>query len=535
MATPFSGPVAKRLRRWLDDPTMARRVLEACLLITLVAMTLGERTLIASQRHIMPAGDVFNFQSIARNIRHFDYPIKEKRLPGFAIALLVGTELGFDPTQTGIAISILSSAATTAVLYLLGRRLRFPPLPLALCLLLTSVAPLLTINGVRPLSDSFFLFLIVLSVYLATIVRPTKRSVITTGCVLMLLAFTRYEGIPMAFLLLALLWLRIPWRWVLLAAVPLLIAIVLWLPVAKKVHGSIREFGYFKDAQEIADLSTLPSEYLRVINSAGFGVAWDIRDYNSEDQALKASARELPSSPAWWLSVLATFGVFWLIVASRQAALPLLTAFAFYPVLPAWWFLYSRYVAPMTAFYFFAAAAGAAGVWVITQRLLRRGGWPVQAFSALMLTLFLVKIVLGVAPGFFKEAQARGWENNGNGYALYQALTYLKDREERVAVSADYLMASMMFGSVDYPPDGLNNGRGMYLSAKPQATAAELTEYMRQRQAQVLVDDGEPEMPALVRYLQEHDYISHTQTFTWPRQDGDTDTTYLHYLQWSPD
>src|SRR5688572_22832839 len=108
------------VKRW-RDPRVVRAVMEACILLTLFTVTVGERTIVAYERRIMPAGDVFNFQSIARNIRHFQYPIREKRLPGFAVPLLAGMELGFDPTQVGIAISILSSAGTTVVLYLLGR------------------------------------------------------------------------------------------------------------------------------------------------------------------------------------------------------------------------------------------------------------------------------------------------------------------------------------------------------------------------------------------------------------------------------
>lgn len=531
------GVVAKfthsKFTHWLDQPHRIQRLLEGCILLTLITVTIGERSLFASQRHIMPAGDVFNFQSIARNIRHFDYPIREKRLPGFPLALLVGMELGFDPTHTGIAISILSSAATTAILYLLGRRFGFPPLPLALCLLLTSIAPLLTINGIRPLSDSFFLFLIVLSVYMATIIRPTRTSALLTGVVLTLLAFTRYEGIPTAFLLLALLRFRVPWRYVFLAATPLLIAILLWLPVAKKVHGSIREFGYFRDAEEIADVSKVPREYVHILKSAGFGRAWQILDLNNtEDKQARLDAQALIYNPTWWLSLLGNFGIIWLIVSVRKKALPLLVAFAFYPILPAWWFLYSRYVAPMSAFYWLATAAGAAGMWVIVRWLLKRAPAPVHLVAALILTVMLIRAVIGVMPGMVKEAHARALENNGNGYSLYQALMSLRKTDEHVAVSFDYLMAYMMFGMARDPKDGLNAGRGIYLSAKPEASPPEMAAYLKQQRAEILIDNGEKEVKPVVEYLKKQNLISATKVFAWPRQDGDIDKTYLHYLRW---
>lgn len=516
----------------LSDRKVAQRILEGCILLTLVVTTIGQRSMVASQRRIMPAGDVFNFQSIARNIRHWQYPSQEKRLPGFPLVLLVGMELGFDPTLTGITISIVSSGATVGLLYLLGRRFKFPALPLALCLLLCSISPLLTINGVRPLSDSFFLFLVILSVYLTTIVRPTKKSALLTGFVLMYLAFTRYEGIPTAGMLLLLLWIRIPWRLVLLAALPLVVAGLLWLPVAKKIHGSLQNFGYFRDAQEIASIEKVPREYRHIVESSGFGRAWQIQDLWAEDKQAQADAHDLLYNPTWWLSVLGSFGVLWLIFFVRKQALPLLIEFAFYPILPAWWFTYSRYVAPMSAFYLFAVAAGVTGIWVIARYIVKPFGWPGRFIAAVVLCALLVKIMLGVIPGMQKEALARGLENNGNGYSLYMALQSLRKTDDKVAVSFDYLMAYMMFGMASYPKDGLNEGRGIYLSAKPEASPEELAQYIHEQGAEVLVDNGEKEIKALVEYLQEHNNIARTQSFTWPRQDKNIDTTYLHYLHW---
>ncbi len=523
-------PHWRRFVLYVTKPKVALLIIEACILVALMSVIVGERGIIASQRHIMPAGDVFNFQSIARNIRHFDYPIREKRLPGFPLALLAGMSLGFDPTRVGIFISIASSAGTTLLLYALGRHFRFPVFPLAAILLLTSVAPLLTINGVRPLSDSYFMFLIVLSVYLTNVARPTKRWAIAVGLALTLMSFTRYEGVPTALLLLLLLRFRMPWRLVLLACVPLLVAGLLWLPVAKKVHGSIREFGYFRDAQEIADIKTTPAEYLRVIKAAGFGRAWQIQEVWSEDKGARQDAQQLIYSPVWWLSLLANVGVVWLVVVVRKKALPLLVAFAFYPILPAWWFLYSRYVAPMTAFYFFAAAAGAVGCWTIVRLLLHR--WSLaRPFVAVLLGALLVKLVLEVSPGLYAEAQARGWENNGNGYALYQALQSLRNRPEHVAVSFDYLMAYMMLGTVPADGNPLNAGRGIYLSAKPNATPAELFEYLKSKEAQILIDNGEKEYQELISYLRARDAIERTETFQWTRQDKGVEKSHLHYLR----
>ncbi len=515
----------------LMEPKVMGIILELCVIVALVAAVAGERTIIATQRRIMPAGDVFNFQSIARNIRYLDYPMQEKRLPGFPIAILIGTELGFDPTLTGIAISIIASAGTTVILYLLGRHFKWPIFPLAAALLLTSVAPLLTINGVRPLSDSYFLFLIVFSVYMVTVVLPTKAWALWTGFVLAFMVFTRYEGGPTAVLLLLLLRFKMPWRLVLYACLPLAVGTLLWIPVLHHINGSLSEFGYARDAKEVASLETLPQDYFRIVASSGFGNAWVIADAWSEDKQISEEAKKLPESLGWWLSALASFGFIWIIVSLRKEAVPLFVAFILYPVLPAWWFTYSRYVAPMSAFYFFCMAGGAVGVWQIIQFLFKRAPAFTRGIAAVLLSILLVLAIFDVAPLLYKEGVSRGLENNGRGYSLYSALQSLRHKSNRVAVSADYLMAYMMFGSVDSPKDGLNAGRGIYFSAKPEATSEELAAYMKDKKIDVLVDSGEQEVKDLVTYLKAHDGITKSEVFTWPRQDGDIDTTYIHHIK----
>lgn len=526
------GITFRNFLAYLRQPKVARMILEGCVLLTLIVTVVGERALIASQRRIMPAGDVFNFQSIARHIPNFSYPIQEKRLPGFPLAILLGTTLGFDATQTGIALSIIASAGTTIVLYLLGRHFGWPILPLALCLMLTAVAPLLVVNGVRPLADSYFMFFIVLSVYLTTVARPTWRWALAVGLVLMWMVFTRYEGGPTAVILLLLLRFRMSWKLVGIAALPLLIAGLLWIPVAIHVHGSLSEFGYTKDAQQNASIATLPADYMRLVAGAGFGRAWMISDMFSDDEQLQKEAKEQFHSLGWWLSALATFGLIWLVVALPKQAAPVVITFFLYPVLPAWWFTYSRYAAPISAFYFFAMAAGAVGVWTIVKWFFKKSNVVLRFGIEGVLVVLLMMAVLEVAPIFHREAMGRSLENNGKGYALYQVVKSLQTGRERVAVSADYLMAYMALGSVDSEPDGLNAGRGLYLSNKPEASTEELAEYIKTKKIDRLIDAGEKEVVPLVTYLHKHGVITKTDTFEWPLRDGSMDTASIHHLAW---
>lgn len=517
--------------QFVRSPKGAALIMEACVVAALVTAVVAERGVVAYQRRIMPAGDVYNFQNIARHIRQFDYPQHEKRLPGFPILLLAATEMGFDATRAGIVISIISAAATVVVLYLLGRHFTFPIFPLAVSLLLLAVAPIFALNGIRPLADSYFLFLMVLSVYLTTTARPTRRWAVVLGFVLVLLIFTRYDGIPTAFFLLLCLRLRMPWKLVALAALSPLIAGLLWLPVAKSVIGSFEEFGYVQDAGQNASFATLPSDYLRLVKSAGFGRAWAITDLWSGDETLEREAKQMPYQLGWWLSVLGSFGVVWMALALRTRALPLLITFLLYPVAPAWWFTYSRYVGPISAFYIFSVAAGVVGVWVLLSRWLVKIPAVGRVAVTTGLAALLVAAVWQVVPVYYREAQGKSFDNNGRGYSLYLALQSLREGKERAVLSYDHLAAVMILGRVDEPVDALNAGRGMYLSDQVGASTADVAQYIQERGASVLVDYGENDMAMLVTYLQGQGLIQETKMLEWPRKDKEIDRTRLHYLR----
>lgn len=526
------GSLWARAWQFVRSPKGAALVMEVCVVVALVMVVVAERGVVAYQRRIMPAGDVYNYQNIARHILEFDYPAQEKRLPGFPVLLAIATSVGFDATQAGIVISIISAAATTVVLYVLGRHFGFPIFPLAACLLLLAVSPIFALNGIRPLADSYFLFLMVLAVYVATAARPTRRLALAAGFILVLLIFTRYDGIPIAFFLLLCLRLRMPWKLVMWAALPPLVAGLLWLPVAKQVIGSFEEFGYVRDAGQNASFATLPVDYLRLVKSAGFGRAWAITDIWSGDETLEREAKQMPYQLGWWLSVLGSFGVAWMVFSLRTRAWPLLLTFLVYPVAPAWWFTYSRYVGPISVFYIFSVVAGAAGVWVLASRLLVKIPAVGRVAVTTGLAALLMAAVWQVVPVYYREAQGKSFDNNGRAYSLYLALQSLREGEERVVLSYDHLAAVMILGRVDEPRGALNAGRGMYLSDTGGASVEDMAQYIRERRAEMLVDYGESDMTALVAYLQKQGVIVQTETVEWPRKDGEIDRTHLHYLVW---
>jgi hypothetical protein len=269
-----------------------------------------------------------------------------------------------------------------------------------------------------------------------------------------------------------------------------------------------------------------------MVKAAGWGDAENLLHLWDIDKTRRLEARENAHSWSTFLSVLGLLGFVFLIAVSRRASLPVLLTFAVYPIFPAWWFTYSRYVAPIEAMYFLSLGAGASLLWLVVGRLFHRRP-PARLLAYVLLTILLIKAVLGAAPGMFSAARGRGFENNGHGYALFLALQSLKDRTERVAVSFDYLMAYMMLGTVNGQKDALNEARGIYLSAWPNASSEELAAHLQEKNAGILVDVNEEVLQGLVRHLRARGVITRTESFTFPRQDGETDTAALHYLDWS--
>jgi hypothetical protein len=262
-------------------------------------------------------------------------------------------------------------------------------------------------------------------------------------------------------------------------------------------------------------------------------VGWELvgalpkKDLTPDDRHRFASANA-------WTSVFGSLGILFLIFRERKRALPLLVAFAAYPVLPAYWFVYSRYVAPISALFFLSVGVGASALWIASRRLLRSAPLAVRGIAFSLLTGLFAWMVLSQAPALMRAAQIKAFENTGRGYALYQALQYLRYREERVVVASDYPMAYMMLGHVEQPKDGVNAGRGVYLTAFANASLEDTIQHLKKWDMQVVVDDNEEAVEELLQALRDGGYIRETKTFRSRHQNGDIEETHVHTLDWSP-
>jgi len=518
---------------------------DAVLIVCLLAVVLGVRVPIAADRKIMPAGDAFNLQHIASQIKYFHYPSKEKRLPFYPVLLLTGRALGFDPIRVSIVVSITASVLAVATLYILGRLLQLQRIPLLLMLGLSAFDPLLTLNGIRPLADSTFLFLICLSVLLCTYLllkekRSLRLALPVTGTVLSCMIFTRYEGILIAGLLLLVLFFRLTLKQLaVITAIPLILGL-LWIPAYIKIHGSVSGLSYITDATDssggFGEIAKIPENVTRMLNGSGFRRAWNTPALElQEDPATQAGWRVISSS-GWWVSMLALVGVIWLFASQRGKSAPIIVTILGYTLLLAWWWVYSRYVAPLSAFFYFSAAAGLSFILDFTQRI-GNGRLPVKMASV---SLFLLTcsaaliLVWQEAPLLHHQSLAQSWENNGRGWALYQAITRHKKSGEKIALSSDQAVATLFFGYIDSPPERGNQGLGFYLNQYPDRSGQDIYEQLRQLQVKLLIETADDNrFPDVISQLKQGDNILSTEKITAMNHTTmQQETVLIHRLQW---
>lgn len=478
--------------------------LDLTLMIVLIAAALAVRTPIALERKIMPAGDVFNLQHIADFIVRFDYPPKENRLPGFPAVILLTRPFPVDPVQAAVGISLALSSLMLACLYGIGRTLGLHRVPLFAVLSLSVFDPLLTIGAVRPLSDATFLFFLSLYLFLVTRVlasseTPRRRSLLLVGLATAAMFFTRFEGVTVAAFTLPLLWLKLPWKKVLMAVAIPLTAGLLWIPIHISIHGSLTG-GYvaaFSDPSgDFGNIHAVPSKIFIMVKSAGWGNAWTLPAYEIDQEPKDEAIRRLTTQGTWWIGLLAIIGIPWLLITKRTAALPLLLAATGYMSILSLWFLYSRFVVPLVPIFYLTAAAGGS-------LLLHTVSQHKKGLGLLAISIFFGWILWTEAPHYHHQALGRAWESNGHGYAHFLSVRETAKLNEPTAYWTEaHAYATLYFKE-----------NGFYLNRHPDASPEKLYELLRANHIKHLIHfDEDKRLPALRELLREHGNIASTTT-----------------------
>ncbi len=517
--------------------------IDSIIIILLIIFALLVRAPIAFERRIMPAGDAFNFQHIAKNLGYLSYPPHEKRLPMYGILILISRLFPIEYIPMSVIISLTASAISVGTLYALGRRLKIYRAALLLFLGLSLFDPLLMLNAIRPLADSTFVFFMVLTVYCVTIVilkpKSSRRQLFWLGVVTTCLIFTRYEGLIVASLLWPLLWIRLSWRQVLRASVIPVAAIIAWIPAHLAIHGSITNLPYVADAISadggFGEIKQIPINGLLMLNGAGFSKAWSIPNFEISQNPQSGAANRILLSTTWWLSILAILGVPWIIIRNGKAGLPIIIAGTGYTLLLSWWWVYSRYVAPLSAVYYFTAAAGFSALLSGTYRLYIQSKswiWP-KALAVTLLTA-AIWIVSSESQTLMRQATGRAWEENYRGYALYRSIVSLAHESKPVALTTDQAVATLYFGTIESGTELGNQQLGFYLNTYPAADPEDLIDLLRQYKIVYLIETpDDPRILEIVRRLTVDNTIVKTEVKkerVWDT--GVLEIVPVHTLRW---
>lgn len=508
------------------------RYIDIIIISSLTVLTLAVRLPIAAERKIMPAGDAFNFQHIASHIVQGSYPSKEKRLPAYPLFIIIGRSMGFDPIRTSIGISIIASTGTILALYGLGRVFNFSRGALVGFLGLAIFDPLLVNNAVRPLSDGLFVFLVAATFWLTAQflhkpIKATSRLRIVYSIVITLLMFTRYEGFLIAALTAPFLFIKLPWKQVAkMAALPI-VAILLWIPAYKSIHGSVSGLSYVTDATNpdggFGELALLPDNFGRLMNGAGWKRVWSYPEEVFEKEVSASTVWTLISTPNWWVGVLSLLGLLYIVVRYGYAGSTVILAALGYALLLSWWWVYSRYVAPLSIVFYFGAAGGLTVVMFYLQKALQRLH-PKSTIIAGFLPLLVIPIMTTEIPLLHNAALSRSWESNRKGYALYQAMTITAKREGLILYpTEEHANATLFF-----------KDKGLYLSQWPKHSAEQLyTELAMHKPKYVIETDYDPRMIELVETLKNNTIITNTATYKEVRWDTyDIEATNVYELTW---
>lgn len=521
--------------KWPSETTC-----DVIVVILLILATLSIRVPIAAERQIMPAGDAFNYQHITSHILRFDYPHQEKRLPFYPILLIPSRFTAMDFIDASVATSVLMGALTVGALYLLGRQLQLHRVALLLLLGLSIFDPLLTVNSVRPFGDSTFVFTVILFLFLVTrILRasspPPPSALLGLGVAATCMMFTRYEGFLIAALVYPLLWFRLPWKNIAVAAaIPFAISLA-WIPAYLHIHGSLLGLSYLSDASGtgFGEVSGITGNLIRMLNGSRFLGVFSLPAHELTEDSPAETVQRIVTEPSWWFSLFALLGAVWIVIRNRWAGLAILLAGTGYAFLLSWWWVYSRYVAPLSALFYLLAAAGLSSLLTAIDR---RGKW--------LPTIAVIIVLLAVSAGVFTESKTslrtalnNAWENNNKGLALFSAMKFAaQTKESTLYWSDEHAFATLYLGYADKPHTFTNAAQGVYASRLASLSLEELYDYLSDHHVRNFIyaqEKYDDRLEPLRNLLQQRGRIE--KTILYSSSDlatGTVETTPVYQLDW---
>lgn len=425
-----------------------------------------------------PGGDTYNFILIAQELLKGSYPVAEKRLPVYP-ALIAITHAILDWERAAIAVAVIASLASIALLYAIGRTLGFSTLALAVGLApFQAIAPFL-FQSVRGYADTTFIALF-LGALLTLLRTRTRRGAIGTGALFALASLTRFEGVFLLalFPVLALVY----WKPRVLLKPALATVVICWLPFVllfARVGRPLLPVEYFADAETtpfgVTTFTDFAKNYAAIWTSVGVDRLWKepqriLRDSATlEASAWPARLRSFFTDPKELPSLLLIAGMVFLLRRCLRPFLLILPPFLLLAVPIAWWGVRQRFLVILYPFLFLVLAAGAEALLQTARRLTERwsptddsaasgeSGWALSRMIAAGASLFLLALSLGPWTAHTAaEAREVQQKNLGTDYAYYRAIQAARALPGMIAFAHRSSMILALFGE-----EG-NKGRAVF-------------------------------------------------------------------------
>ncbi|MBI1833789.1 MAG: hypothetical protein HYR90_03095 [Candidatus Andersenbacteria bacterium] len=491
------------------------------------------RTMLVQNRMRMPAGDAFNFINGATELLYGKYPPQEKRPPFFSFLIAILDSFIQDPIDTSHIIIVISGVLGIIFMYFIGRYFGVYRPVMAGFSFLALFDPLLALYGVRPLSQGLFFALLTLTVLLALHIKTSRWYLAAMALSFTALALTRQEGVLISAVVWALLFLKLPWKKVLLVALMSCVFVAPWFVVIARSTGSPFKFpGSEAYVEEFAsgERGTKDPRVVLAgiaeISMETWAIAWNSSVLVTPEG--EESADNTPDAIAAFLvALLAIIGLGWMTVRRPKDMAIFFAAFALIVVIAAWYRASGKYASPFISTWYICAAAGLTAVSEIVRRL-----YSGAAFSGrLGAYIATIAIVWPLAPALAISGTSYIVSERGMNWARVQAVRYVRTFEAPVLIPDFTLLSRSYFGKVGEKTEPPH--LGIYLINVSEQSVEEQRTYIISKGAQYIIDDGTEGILKLTQYLQERKEITLEKLFV-SYLEGDQTGQLIYVYRFSP-
>lgn len=459
----------------------------------------------------MPAGDTFNFLNATEALKMGLYPIAEKRPPLYSALIVIAEFFIHDPIRAAHIVSIICGAGALAVVYFIGRHFKIYRPVLAALLALAVFDPLLSLYGVRALSQSIFFFVLSLAVLLVLKARREWWYLILLAASLVSLPLTRPEGALIALVLWISLFFKLNWRRVVAVAGIACVLLVPWFVVVARSTGSPFKLpGSGEYALEFSSGERGTTDIVQVLRGVGevSEGTWDRGWVSPAEVGIATFA----------MGILAVIGLGWLLATKPKDGLIYAVTFGLVALIAAWYRASGKYSSPFSSTWYVCAAAGLTAIGFILQRLILKNKGVIGGLIGTLLAIILVATTLPVSANVTTGTVIG---DMGLQWAQVEAARYVAQQTGAVLFSDTTLMSLLYLGRVgrsDYPPE-----RGLYLAEILATSAEQQRSALVENHVQYIVDDGAENLQPLIKLLLNRHEITLDRLFTSSVPDDDKD------------